>query len=85
MAAHAFVGGFGFVRALGSGGVDDGSGAGDLMVSLGTFQGSDLVYTDLNVPVLGFGLTAAAARAYAADLIAHADALEEYQAAAGRR
>jgi hypothetical protein len=55
------------------GGADDGT----LDVSLFTFYGEERVWTDVEPAVGGFGLTADQARAYAADLIAHADALDE--------
>lgn len=54
------------------GGADDGT----LMVSIFRSYGEDYVQTDVNPPATGFGLTADQARAYAADLLAHADALD---------
>jgi hypothetical protein len=54
------------------GGADDGT----LDVSLFTFYGEERVWTDVE-PEVSFGLTAEQARAYAADLITHADALDE--------
>jgi hypothetical protein len=55
------------------GGEDDGI----IDVSLFTFYGEEYVWTDLTPAVGGYGLSADGARAYAADLIAHADALDE--------
>jgi hypothetical protein len=63
MAEHTFEGG----------GQDDGT----VTVSLFRFYGEEFVWTDLEPSVCAFGLTAERARAYAADLIAHADALDE--------
>lgn len=61
------------------GGADDGT----LDVSLFTFYGEEYVWTDIEPPATGFGLTADQARAYAADLITHADALDERNAEGG--
>lgn len=55
------------------GGEDDGT----VDVSLFTFYGEEYVWTDVEPTGSSFGLTAEGARAYAADLIAHADALDE--------
>lgn len=55
------------------GGVDDAT----LDVSLFTFYGKEYVWTDIDPAGGSFGLTADQARSYAADLIAHADALNE--------
>jgi hypothetical protein len=55
------------------GGADDGT----VTVSIFRSYGEDVVYSDLEPPVTGFGLTADQARAYAADLITHADALDQ--------
>lgn len=54
---------------------------GVLGVSINSFYGENYVCTELNPPVGSFNLTAEQARAYAADLIAHADALDEGRAA----
>ncbi len=54
------------------GGQDDGT----LTVRIFRSYGEDYVRTDLELPVIGLGLTADQARAYAADLITHADALD---------
>lgn len=56
------------------GGSDD---DGALTVSLFTFYGEERVWTDIEPDVGFFGLTAEQARAYAADLLTHADALDE--------
>lgn len=64
MVTHTFDGG----------GQDDGT----LDVSLFTYYGEDYVWTDIVSGESAFGLTADAARAYAADLVAHADALDEH-------
>lgn len=56
------------------GGSDDN---GTLDVSLFTYYGEERVWTDIEPGVSCFGLTADQARAYAADLITHADALDE--------
>lgn len=50
---------------------------GTLIVSLDTFYGENVVMTEVEPAGGFFGLTAAKARAYAADLNAHADALDE--------
>lgn len=55
------------------GGQDDGT----LTVSVFRSYGEDYVWTDLEPGVTCFGLTSDQARAYAADLIAHADALDD--------
>jgi hypothetical protein len=62
MATHTFDGG----------GQDDGT----LDVSLFTYYGEEYVWTDTSGES-AFGLNAEQARAYAADLITHADALDE--------
>lgn len=55
------------------GGADDGA----LMVSIDSFYGENYVCTEIEPGGLGFfNLTAEQARAYAADLLAHAEALE---------
>lgn len=58
------------------GAADDGT----LDVSLFTFYGEEYVWTDIVSGESAFGLTADQARAYAADLITHADALDERNA-----
>lgn len=58
----------------------DGAGSGELTVSLDRVRGETRVWTDIHPTTWGFGLTAAGARAYAADLVRHAKALEEYEA-----
>jgi hypothetical protein len=66
MALHTFDGG----------GADDGT----VEVSLFTFYGEEYVWTDIVSGETAFGLNADQARAYAADLAAHADALDERNA-----
>lgn len=48
-----------------------------LDVSLSSSYGTEYVWTDIDEGATAFGLTADEARAYGADLIAHADALDE--------
>jgi hypothetical protein len=60
-------------HAFDRGGADDGT----LDVSLFRFYGEEYVWTDVEPGATGFGLTADQARAYAADLVNHAEALDE--------
>lgn len=56
-----------------------------LDVSLSSSYGTEYVQTEIDDGATAFGLTADEARAYAADLVVHADALDERNAGGGAR